>query len=107
MLILKLNYYSHLLLNSRYSLLIKLIIIFSIYTLLYVDNSTDIVYCTQSNKKKLEKALKEIEHLQEEISCLQDAQQRLRTWAFVDPRPDNSVTFIREENLDTFKDTYY
>lgn len=103
----KLNYYSHLLLNSRYSFVIKLTIIFSIYALFYLDTSNDIAYCTQSNKKKLEKALEEIKHLQQEVDYLQNEQQRFRTWAFVDPRLEGSVTFTREEGLHSFKNAYY
>ena len=66
----KLNYYSHLLLNSKYSLLIKVVIIFSIYALFYIDSSTDIAYCTQSSEKKLKKALEEIERLKLENEYL-------------------------------------
>lgn len=42
------QYYSHLLLNSRYSFIIKLIIIFSIYMLFYADNINDIAYCAKT-----------------------------------------------------------
>lgn len=46
------NYQIHLLLTSRYSFLIKIIIIFSIYMLFYADNINDIAYCTKKNSLK-------------------------------------------------------
>lgn len=41
------QYYFHLLLNSRYSFIIKIVIIFSIYMLFYADNINDIAYCAK------------------------------------------------------------
>lgn len=70
MLNLKLNYYFHILLTHKYSFLIKLIIIFSIYTLFYLDYSTDIAFCTQSSEKRLKKALEELERLRIENAYL-------------------------------------
>jgi len=99
----KLNYYSHLLLNSKYSLLIKLAIIISIYALFDLDSSTDIAYCAKMNKKQwMEKAQDqqmEINRLNIEIERLKnELNNRFRMSS------DTQMYYLtREETLDSLK----
>lgn len=90
----KLQYYSHLMLNSKYSFLIKLVIIFSIYTLFYLDSSADIAYCTKSKAVNLKKQNTELQH---EIFALKNELTRFRM--SVDP---NSYREI--DTLETLKE---
>lgn len=90
----KLNYYSHLLLNSKYSLLIKLAIIFSIYALFYLDSSTDIAYCTKLTKQQL---IEKTRNLEIENSRLKNELNRFRMT--VDPN-----SYRELETLDTLKE---
>lgn len=90
----KLNYYSHLLLNSKYSLLIKLAIIFSIYALFYLDSSTDIAYCTKAKNADLRKQIAELQH---ENFALKNELNRFRMT--VDPN-----SYRELETLDTLKE---
>lgn len=46
------QYYSHLLLNSKYSFLIKLTIFLAIYMLFYIDNIQDVAYCAKKQGAK-------------------------------------------------------
>lgn len=52
MLNLKINYYSHLLLTNKYSFVIKLAIIFSIYAIFYANNSMGVTHCTNEQDPK-------------------------------------------------------
>lgn len=55
MLYTKINYYFHLLLTNKYSFVIKLAILLSIYMLFTIDNPNEIAYCAK--KKALAKAV--------------------------------------------------
>lgn len=90
----KLQYYSHLMLNSRYSLLIKLVIIFSIYILFYLDSSADIAYCTKSKAVNLKKQNTELQH---EIFALKNELTRFRM--SVDPN-----SYRELDTLETLKE---
>lgn len=49
----KLNYYSHILLTSKYSFIIKLVVFFSIYLLFYADNINDLAFCAKKKASSI------------------------------------------------------
>ena len=54
----KINYYSHLLLNSKYSLIIKLALILFIYSIFYLGNINDIAHCTNEELESLKERIR-------------------------------------------------
>lgn len=102
-----LQYKAHTFLHSKYSFIIKIAVIFLIYTLFHIDHLENITLCMPSNKKNIQKAIKEFENLygnnfivhtvkkdfiNDNIPILAEAKEEIR--------PSHQVLALRKEVVD-------